>query len=121
MAARISERSPQGLRPAGNPPLAGGVFAPLLRLQPVQALGHAQRSEGVSRRLAVATRRLARAVGFERSGVAGRFGPSAWRIDPSCLATEFPVTFPEILWRGAYDQEGEQATPICGRDPSRAK
>ena len=70
MAAGIPERPAQGLRSHRNPPLARGVPAPLLRLQPVQALGDAERAEGFGRRLAVAARRLARAVGFERSGMA---------------------------------------------------
>ena len=39
------------------------IFTPLLRLQPVQALGDAEWPESVGWRLAVATRRLARAVG----------------------------------------------------------
>ncbi len=55
---------------AGDPALAGGVPAPLLRLQPVQALGDAERAEGLGRRIAVAARRLARAIGCERCGVA---------------------------------------------------
>ena len=47
---------------------------PLLRLQPVQALRHAQRSQGRCRRLAVAARRLARPVRRQRPRLAGRAG-----------------------------------------------
>ena len=49
------------------------VFAAaLLRVQPVQALGDAERAEGRRRRLAVAARRLARAVGPVGPDLAGR-------------------------------------------------
>ena len=57
-----------------DPPLAGGVPAPLLRVQPVQALGHAERAEGERGRLAVAARRLARAVRRQRQRLARRAG-----------------------------------------------
>ena len=46
-----------------DPALAGGLRAALLRVQPVQALGAAQRAEGLGRRVAVAARRLAGAIG----------------------------------------------------------
>ena len=50
--------------------LAAGVPAPLLRAEPVQALGAAERAENLLRRLVVAARRLARAVRFARRGLA---------------------------------------------------
>ena len=52
-----------GVRPGADPALARGVLPPLLRLRAVQALGDAERAEGAGRRIAVAARRLARAVG----------------------------------------------------------
>ncbi len=48
------------LRSADDQEMADCVRPPLLRDQPVQALGHAQRAEGLLGRLALATRRLAR-------------------------------------------------------------
>ena len=70
---RASRRAPaHGLRPADDPALARGVRPALLRVQPVQALRAAQRPEGRRRRLAVAARRLAGAVGRQRPGLAGR-------------------------------------------------
>ena len=48
-----------------------GLPAALLRLQPVQALRHAERPEGRGRRLALAARRLARALGRQRERLAG--------------------------------------------------
>ena len=74
LAARFSARTTRRLRPADDPPLAGGVPAPLLRVQPVQALGHAERAEGQCGRLAVAARRLARAVRRQRQCMACRTG-----------------------------------------------
>ena len=53
-----------------NPSLAGAVPAPLLRVQPVQAVGLAERPEGFVRRRVVAARRLAGAVGRQCGGVA---------------------------------------------------
>ena len=74
LAAAFSAGAPRGLRPAADPALAGGVPAPLLRVQPVQAQRHAERPEGQRRRLAVAPRRLARAVGRQRERLAGGVG-----------------------------------------------
>ena len=54
-----------------DPAVAGTVPAPLLH-QPVQALGAAQRPEDLLGRLAVAARRLARAVGRQPGRLAGR-------------------------------------------------
>ena len=45
---------------ADHPEVAGGLRAAVLRVQPVQALGPAQRSQGARRRVAVSARRLAR-------------------------------------------------------------
>ena len=71
---RLPAGSAQRLRPGDDPQLAGGVPAPLLRVQPVQALGDAERAEGQRRRVAVAARRLARAVGRQRQRLARRTG-----------------------------------------------
>ncbi len=46
-----------------DPALAGGLRAALLRVQPVQAVRDAERAEGVGRRVAVAARGLAGALG----------------------------------------------------------
>ena len=78
------------LRPARDPALAGGVLPALLRLRAVQALGAAERAEGLGRRVAVAARRLARAVGLQRGGVAARPGPDRrhrWVIGDNLLRT----------------------------------
>ena len=50
-----------------HPEVARGLRAAVLRVQPVQALGPAQRSQGARRRVAVAARRLARPVGRQRA------------------------------------------------------
>ncbi len=47
---------PDGVRPGHDPALARGVLPAVLRLQPVQALGHAQRAQGGRGWLAVAAR-----------------------------------------------------------------
>ena len=77
-ARRLAAAFPAGaarrVRPAADPPLAGAVPPPLLRVQPVQAQRHAERAEGQRRRLAVAARRLARAVGRQRQRLAGGAG-----------------------------------------------
>ena len=54
--------------------LAAGVPAPLFRDQPVQALGPAERAEDLVRRLAVAARRLARALRLRMP----RSGSTSW-------------------------------------------
>ena len=61
-------------RSARDQALAARVSAPLLRAEPVQALGPAERAEDLVGRLAVAARRLARAVRFARRGLARRTG-----------------------------------------------
>ena len=71
----------RGLRPAGDPQVARGLLPALLRLRPVQALGAAERAEGLGRRVAVAARRLARAVGQLGRRVAAdleRWDADAW-------------------------------------------
>ena len=62
------------LHAEGNPSLARRVPATVLRLQPVQALGHAERAESRGRRIAIAARRLARAVRRQRAHLARRTG-----------------------------------------------
>ncbi len=52
----------------------------LLRVQPVQALGHAERAKGGSGRLALAARRLARSLRRHGGGLAGRAAPQRSRI-----------------------------------------
>ena len=54
----------------------------VLRVQPVQALGPAQRPQGVLGRLALAARRLARAVRRLRGRLAGRAAPGAGGLNP---------------------------------------
>ena len=71
LAARLPDRGAQRLRPGRRSGNWLEVFlCPLLRVQPVQALGDAQRAQGLGRRRASPARRLARAVGFERGGMA---------------------------------------------------
>ena len=60
------------LRPARHPGVAGGLRQAVLRVQPVQAIGNAQRPQGVCRWIAEPARRLARAVGRQCRGLAGR-------------------------------------------------
>ena len=60
------------IRPRHDPQVAGELPLALLRLQPVQALGHAERPEGLRRRRAVAARRLAGAVRRHRGALARR-------------------------------------------------
>ncbi len=50
------------LRAGRDPALAGVLLRAVLRLRAVQALGAAQRAEGLGRRLALAARRLARSL-----------------------------------------------------------
>ncbi len=64
--ANLAGQRAARLDAGGNPHLAGAVPAPLLH-QPVQALGPAQRPQDLVRRLAVAARRLARAVAAART------------------------------------------------------
>ncbi len=63
-----------GPTPGRDPALDGGVPPALLRIQPVQAIGDAEWPEGERRRLAVAARRLAGALGRQRPHLAGRAG-----------------------------------------------
>ena len=74
LAAGFPARAARRLRPGDDPPLAGGVPAPLLRVQPVQAVGDAERAEGERGRVAVAARRLAGAVGRQCQCLARRAG-----------------------------------------------
>ena len=75
LAARLSaDRAALRIRPDADPPLAGAFPAPLLRVQPVQAHGDAEWPESDRRRIAVAARRLARAVGRQCPRMAGRVG-----------------------------------------------
>src|SRR3954454_23704681 len=74
MAGQYARERAAGLQPARNQALAGGLSAPLLRDEPVQALGLAERAENYVGRLAVAARRLARAVRFACRGLARRIG-----------------------------------------------
>ena len=60
LAARLPGGTAPRLRCGRDPALARAVHAPFLRLQPIQALGHAQWPQGGGRRFAVAARRLAR-------------------------------------------------------------
>jgi NhaP-type Na+/H+ or K+/H+ antiporter len=60
------------LRRRGDPPLARGLLPTVLRLRAVQALGAAQRPQGVSRWIALAARRLASTLGQLCRRLAGR-------------------------------------------------
>ena len=85
-ARRLAAALPGGAQRAydlaDDQALARRLPVPLLRDQPVQALGHAERPEGRLRRLPIAARRLARAERFFRCGVAQGFGQRAvsWRL-----------------------------------------
>ena len=81
LAGRLPARAPAGLRPAGDPPVADRLRTPLLRLRAVQAVGDAERAEGLARRIVEPARRLAGAVGRQRGGVARRH--RAERAGPS--------------------------------------
>ncbi len=72
MAGRVPAGTPPRLRPAGDPAVAGGVRQAVLRVQPVQAIGNAQRAQGVCRWIAEPARRLAGAVGRQCRGLARR-------------------------------------------------
>src|SRR4029078_2365794 len=60
---QVATARPRGRTPVvpadGDPALAGGLRVPVLPVQPVQALGVAERAEGVGGGLAFAPRRLA--------------------------------------------------------------
>ena len=62
------------LRSGPNTSVAGNLPAALLRLQPVQALGYAERTQGLSGWFAVPPRRLARPVRRQRRRLARRAG-----------------------------------------------
>ncbi len=70
LAHRIPGRQARGVLAVRDPAMAHGVRAAVLLVQPVQAIGDAERTEGVARRVAVAARRLACAVGHGGDGVA---------------------------------------------------
>ena len=72
----LADRLPGGgaaaVRPADDREVARDLPLALLRLRPVQALGAAERAEGLRRRRPVAARRLAGAVGRDGRPVARR-------------------------------------------------
>ena len=72
VAAELPGGQARRLRPARDPRVARGLLPALLRVRAVQALGAAERAEGVGRRLAVPARRLARAVGRHGGRLAAR-------------------------------------------------
>ena len=75
LAAQLPGRDAQRLRPGGHQEMAGRLPLPLLRDQPVQALGHAQRPQGDLRR-----RALARAATGARPPTARRgSGWTSWK------------------------------------------
>ena len=75
VAGGLPGRGPAGVLAARDPALAGGLPLALLRVQPVQALGDAERPEGLGRRQPVAEGRLAGPVGRVVANVAGRAAP----------------------------------------------
>ena len=81
MAAGLPAGPPSDLLPRRDPTVVGGLRPALLRFQPVQALGAAERPQGHRRRIALAPRRLAGAVGPQRSDVARRHPQAHPRID----------------------------------------
>ena len=105
--ARLGRRGGRGvaagLRPrtrrtaydlADHPALARGVRPAVLRVQPVQAVGAAQRPQGRRRRLAVAARRLAGAVRRQRAASGSTScAATSRRPDPAfAQSTTGPVT-----------------------------
>ena len=97
VAAELPRRQARRLRPAGDPPLARVLLQAVLRLRPVQALGDAERAEGLGRRIAVAAGRLAGALGRVGRRVAARpralglglalssSAPSATEVRSACM------------------------------------
>ena len=93
VAAALSGRGEARLQRRRHQEVAGRLSFPLLRDQPVQALGAAQRSQGRVRRQPVAARRLARAVRRQRESLAGgagaeRAGLNAEHVDKTCAAAK---------------------------------
>ena len=78
LAGRFPGRRAGRLRPADDRGLAGEVPGPLLHDQSVQAVGDAQRTQGIRRGCLVAARRLARAV--------RRYGAGLGRGTDRCAA-----------------------------------
>ena len=74
LAARLPRGPAPDLRPPRDQALDGRLPAPLLCLQPVQALGHAERPEGQRRRQPLAPRRLAGALRQQCRRLAARTG-----------------------------------------------
>ena len=72
LAARVPAGAAARVRPAGDPPLADRVRPAVLRLRAVQAVGDAERPEGLARRIAEPAGGLAGAVGRQRRGLARR-------------------------------------------------
>ncbi len=52
LARGLPAGTPPGLRPAGDPPVADRLRPTILRLRPVQAVGDAERPQGLPRRFA---------------------------------------------------------------------
>ena len=83
LARGVPRGRAQPVRPRRHPRLARGVPPPVLRVQPVQAIRHAQRTEGVRRRQPLAPRRLAGPVRRHRGAVPRRAGGQRpRRIEP---------------------------------------
>src|SRR4029453_4385498 len=68
--AAVPRRRQAHVRPGGGAQVAARVPRPLLRAEPVQALGAAEQPEGRFRRQPLAARRLARTVGWKCQRVA---------------------------------------------------
>lgn len=104
----------------GNPALAAGLRAAVLFVQPVQALGAAQRPQGVARRCALAARRLARPVGHVGAHLARRDrtrnprGLATAAVGPPGFAERAPNLTP---WRAASPGIAARRTPACRRRP----
>ena len=97
-------RAARRLRPGDDPPLAGGVPAPLLRVQPVQAVGDAERAEGRAR----AGRCRRAATGARRPTAMPMPGSPNWSA--TCRATKTAagtggLLKPRRVYKGSARQE----------------
>ncbi len=72
MARGVPRTRATGVLAQGDPALAAGVRAAVLLVRPIQTIGDAERAQGVTRRVALAARRLAGAVGHVGAHLARR-------------------------------------------------
>ncbi len=114
VARRLSRRAPPRLRSRHDQRLAPRLSPALLRLQPVQALGDAERPQGRGGRGAVAARRLAGAVRWERPRLAqGARRQRAGRLidmDPSPMLPA--ARYGAMSHRGRMGSNQRRAAPL---------